>query len=151
MFAEVTAKQLVAVLHSGLQSAMRVGQEAAAAFDDLAHGASRVWLDASQIPTPGVVQQALDSARYEWLPDPAGFHSAEWLLHDSAEAVARLVHATPLTIAALATPPNPPRQVDDEGPWETVPVVLDPLRTAQERALLAAIAPAEPRANTIGF
>jgi hypothetical protein len=151
MFAEVTAEQLVAVLHSGLQSAIRVGQEAAAAFDDLAHGASRVWLDASQIPTPGVVQQALDSARYEWLPDPAGFHSAEGLLHDSAEAVARLVHATPLTIAALTTPPNPPRQVDDEGPWETVPVVLDPLRTAQERALLAAIAPAEPRANTIGF
>lgn len=32
-----------------------------------------------------------------------------------------------------------------------MPVVLDPLRTAQEPALLAAIAPAEPRANSIGF
>jgi hypothetical protein len=151
MFAEVTAERLVAELHSGLQSAIRVGHQAAAAFDGLAHGASRVWLDARQIPTPGVVQQALDGARYEWLPDPAGFHSAEGLHHDSAEAVVRLVRATPLTIATLATPPNPPRQVDDEGPWETVPVVLDPLRTAQERALLAAIAAAEPRADTIGF
>lgn len=65
--------------------------------------------------------------------------------------MARLVRAAPLTIAALATPPNSPHQVDDEGPWETVPVVLDPLRTSQERALLAAIAPAEPQANTIGF
>jgi len=113
MFAEVTAEQLVAVLHSGLQSAVRVGQRVAAAFDGLTHGASRVWLDASQIPTPGVVQQALDSARYEWLPDPAGFHSAEGLHHDSAEAAIRLVRATPLTIAALAPRPNPPHQVDD--------------------------------------
>jgi hypothetical protein len=151
MFAEVTADQLVAVMHSGLQSAIRVGQQVAAAFDGLAHGASRVWLDADQIPVPSAVQQALDSARYEWLPDPAGFHSAGGLHHDSAEAVVRLVHATPLTIAALATPSNPRRQVDDEGSWETVPVVLDPLRAAQERALLAAIAPAEPHAHTIGF
>jgi len=151
MLAEVTAEQLVAVMHSGLQSAIRVGQQVAAALDGLAHGASRVWLDADQIPVPRAVQQALDSARYEWLPDPAGLHSAGGLHHDSAEAVVCLVRATPLTIAALATPSNPRRQVDDEGPWETVPVVLDPLRAAQERALLAAIAPAEPHSHTIGF
>ncbi len=151
MFAGIAAEQLVAVLHSGLQPGIRVGQQVAAAFDGLAHGASRVWLDAGQTPTPSAVQQALHSARYEWLPDPAGLHSAEALHQDAAEAVARLVRAAPLTIAALATPPNSPHQVDDEGPWETVPVVLDPLRTSQERALLAAIAPAEPQANTIGF
>jgi hypothetical protein len=151
MFAEVTADQLVAVMHSGLQSAIRVGQHVADELDDLSHGASRVWLDASQMSTPGPIQQVLDSARYEWLPDPAGFHSAEGLHHDSAEAVVRLVHATPQIIAALAIPLDPPRHVDDKGPWETVPVVLDPLRTAQERALLAAIAPADSQANTIGF
>jgi hypothetical protein len=151
MFAEVTAEQLVAVLHSGLQSAIRVGQQVAASFDGLAHGASRVWLEAGQIPTPGVVQEALDSARYEWLPDPAGLHSAEGLLHVSAGAVVRLVRATPLTIEALTAPATQPNPIDDEGPWETVPAVLDPLRTAQERALLAAIAPAESQANTIGF
>lgn len=151
VFADVPAEQLVAVMQSGLQSAIRVGQQVSAAFEDLAHGASRVWLDGTQIPMRGAVQEALESARYEWLPDPAGFHSAAGLHHDAAEAVVLLVHATPLTIAALATPLNPSHQVDDEGQWETVPVVLDPLRTAQERALLAAITPAEPPAHTIGF
>lgn len=151
LFAEVTAEQLVAVLHSGLQSAIRVGQQVAAALDGLTHGASRVWLDAGQIPTPGAVQQALDSARHEWLPDPAGFHSAEALHHVASEAVVRLVRATPLTIEALTAPATQPNPIDDEGPWETVPVALDPLRAAQERALLAAIAPAEPHAHTIGF
>ena len=138
MFAEVTAEQLVAVLHSGLQSAIRVGQQVAAAFDGLAHGANRVWLDAKPDPCARRRPTGSGQRSIRWLPDPAGFHSAEGLLHDSAEAVARLVHATPLTIATLATPPNPPRQVDDEAVGETVPVVLD-LRTAQERALLAAI------------
>jgi hypothetical protein len=151
MFAEVTAERLVAVLHSGLQSAIRVGQGVAAAFDGLTHGASRVWLEARSIPMPGAVQQALDSARYEWLPDPAGVHSTAVLLHDSAEAVVRLVRAAPLTIAALSTPPNPPRQVDDEGPWETVPVALEPLRTSQEWASRAVVAPPEPSAHTMSL
>ncbi len=152
MFAEVTAEQLVAVLQSGLQSTIRVGQQTVAALDSLTHGASRVWLDASQIPTPGVVQEALDSARYEWLPNPAGFQPAEALHQVVSEAVVRLMRATPLTIEALtagATQPISP--IDDEEPWETVPVDLDPLRTARERALLAAIAPAEPPANSIGL
>lgn len=151
MFAAVTAELLVAVLHSGLQSAIRVGQQVAAALDGLTHGASRVWLDAGQIPTPGAVQKALDSARHEWLPDPAGFHSAEALHHVASEAVVRLVRATPLTIEALTAPATQPNPIDDEGPWETVPVVLDPLRTAQERALLAAIARAEPQTHSIGL
>lgn len=152
MFAEVTAEQLVAVLHSGLQSAIRVGQEAAAAFDDLAHGASRVWLDASQIPMPGVVQEALDTTRYEWLSDPAGFHSAAALHQVASAAVVHLMRAAPLTVEALtAAASHPINPIDDEEPWETVPVVLDPLRTAQDRALLAAIAPAEPPANSIDF
>lgn len=151
MFTEATADQLVAVMHSGLQSAIRVGHQVAAAFDDLTHGASRVWLDASHTPTPGPVQQALDSGRYEWLPDPAGFHSAEALVPASAEAIDRLVRATPLTIEALTAPATQPNSIDDEGPWETVQVVLDPLRTAQERALLAAVAPAEPQTHSIGF
>lgn len=151
MFAEVTAEQFVAVLHSGLQSAIRVGQQVAAAFDDLAHGANRAWRDASQIPIPGVTRQALDSTRYEWLPDPAGFHSAEALHQVASEAVVRLIRAAPLTIEALtAGATQPINPIDDEGPWETVPVVLDPLRTAQERALLAAIAPSERPANSIG-
>lgn len=151
MFAEVTAEQLVAVMHSGLQSAVRVGHQVAAAFDDLTHGASRVWLDASHTPRPGPVQRALDSGRYEWLPDPARFHSAEALVPASAEAIDRLVRATPLTIEALTAPATQPNPIDDEGPWETVQVVLDPLRTAQERALLAAIAPAEPQTHSIGL
>lgn len=151
MFADITAEQLVDVLHSGLQSAIRVGHQVAAAFDGLAHGASRVWLDASQTPMPGVVQQALDSVRYGWFPDPAGFHSAEALHQVASEAVVRLVQATPLIIEALTAPATQPNPIDDEGPWETVPVALDPLRTSQERALLAAIAPAEPPANSIGF
>lgn len=150
MFAEVTPEQLVARLHSGVQSAIRVGRQAAATFDDLAHGASRVWLEAGQIPMPGVVQQARDSARHGWLPDPAGFHSAEALHQVASEAVVCLVRATPLTIEALTAPSTQPNPTD-EGPWETVAVVLDPLRTSQERALLAAIAPAEPPANSIGF
>jgi hypothetical protein len=61
------------------------------------------------------------------------------------------VRATPLTIEALTAPATQPNPIDDEGPWETVPVVLDPLRTAQERALLATVAPAEPPGHTVGF
>jgi len=90
-------------------------------------------------------------ARYEWLPDPARFHSGEALVPASAEAIDRLVRATPLTIEALTAPATQPNPIDDEGPWETVQVVLDPLRAAQERALLAAIAPAEPQTHSIGL
>jgi len=152
MFAEVTAEKLVAVMHSGLQSAIRVGQHVANELDDLAHGASRVWLNDSQIPTPRVIQRGMDGTRHEWLPDPAGFHSAEALHEVASEAVLRLVRATPLTVEALTAGARQPiNPIDDEGPWETAPVVLDPLRTAQERALLATVAPAKPPGHTVGF
>lgn len=90
-----SADQLVAVLHLVSSQPSASGQAGRRAFDGLAHGSSRVWLNASQIPTPRVTQRGMDGTRYEWLPDPAGFHSAEGLHHDSAEAVVRLVHATP--------------------------------------------------------
>lgn len=151
LFVEITPGQLVTAAHSGLQSAIRVGHEVIAALDGLTRGTSRVWLDASHIPMPKhSVQKALDSLRYDWWPDPATYHSAETLHHDATEALRKLIHATPMAIAALATSPSVAAPVDnDDGPWETLPVVHDPLRAAQNREELAIIVPSESHARPI--
>lgn len=152
MFADASAEQLLVVAHSGLQSAIRVGHAVVTALDGLTRGASRVWLNADQIPMPKYsVQKALDNLRYGWWPDPATHHSAEALHDNAAEALSRLVRAAPLTIETL-TQGSPraqkPDNVDDL--WETVPAVLDPLRTAQDLARRAAIVPAQSPARTVG-
>ncbi len=151
MFADIPPEQLIAVAHSGLQSAIRVGQQVVAALDRLTRGASRVWLDTSHTPMPKhSVQEALDSLRYDWRPDPAVYHSAEALHRCATDALTRLVHAAPRSIGAIAANAADPSHVDDEGPWETVPTTLDPLRTAQERAHLAVIPRSEAAVHTIG-
>ncbi len=152
MFAETTPEQLLVVAHCGLQSAIRVGHHVVAALDELTHGASRVWLEASHIPMPKYsVQKALDSLRYDWGPGPATYHSAGTLHHDASEALSGIVRATPLTFEALATGASQaPPDDNDEGPWETVPAVLDPLRAAQEVERQAIILSAEPPAQAIG-
>ena len=151
LFAEITPGQLVTAAHSGLQSAIRVGHEVIAALDMLTRGGSRAWLDASHIPMPKhSVQKALDSLRYDWWPDPATYHSAETLHHDATEALRKLIHATPMTVEALTTGPSRAAQADtDDGPWETVPGVLDPLRAAQDRERLAIFVPSESQARPI--
>lgn len=151
LFVEITPGQLVTAAHSGLQSAIRVGHEVIAALDGLTRGTSRVWLDASHIPMPKhSVQKALDSLRYDWWPDPATYYSAETLHHDATEALRKLIHATPMAIAALATCPSVAAPADnDDDPWETLPVVLDPLRAAQDREGLAIIVPSESHARPI--
>jgi hypothetical protein len=65
--------------------------------------------------------------------------------------MARLGRATPLTIEALAAQRSltEPRDTD-EGPWETVPTILDPLRAAQDQARLAMILPTCEPTHTIG-
>jgi hypothetical protein len=153
MFADTSAERFLAMAHSGLQSATRVGHAVVAALDSLTHGASRVWLNADQIPMPRhSVQKALDSLRYDWWPDPATFHSAETVHHNAAEALTKLARATPLTIEALGLTSSRTPEADDlEELWETVPAVLDPLRAAQDLARRAAIAPAEPPAHTVGI
>lgn len=153
MFAAVTADQLVAVLHSSLQSATRVGQHVIAALQELTYGSSRIWRDAGQTQMPAASSHGgLDDLRYEWRPDPVGSNSAKELHEQTSRALTRLTHATPLTLEALAARTSRPEHVgDDEGPWETVSPPADPLRTAQEWARLAAIAPSEPPAPTIGF
>lgn len=94
--------------------------------------------------------EALDSHRYDWWPDPAAYHSAETLHHDATEALRKLVQAAPMTVEALATGPSRAAQADtDDGPWETVPVVLDPLRSAQDRERLTIIVPSESHARSI--
>ena len=151
MFADATPEQLLAVAHSGLQSAIRVGHEVVAGLDGLTRGASRVWLDASHIPMPKhSVQKALDSLRYYWWPDPATYHSAETMHRNAAEAVTNLARATPLTIQAL-TQARAQEADNLEDLWETVPVVLDPLRAAEDLARRAAIVPAQPPAHTVGL
>ncbi len=150
MFADTPPEQLVTVAHSGLQSAIRVGHQVVAALDGLTRGASRVWLDASHTPMPKhSVQEALDGLRYDWRPDPAAFHSAETLHHNASNALARLVGATPHVIEAVDCPSLPLLGGRDDSPWETVSAPLDPLRTAQERAKLAAIVPSEQPARAI--
>lgn len=151
LFAETSPEQLVAVAHSGLQSAIRVSRHVVAATNELTHGASQVWVDADHIPTPThTARTTLDDHRYDWLPDPAGAHSAEPVHEQTSRALTRLVDAAPLTIEALAASTSRLEQVgDDEGPWETVSPPADPLRTSQEWARLAAITPAQPPAPTI--
>lgn len=95
------------------------------------------------------VQEALDGLRYDWRPDPAAFHSAETLHHNASNALARLVGATPHVIEAVDCPSLPLLGGRDDSPWETVSAPLDPLRTAQERAKLAAIVPSEQPARAI--
>lgn len=153
LFAETSPEQHLAVLHSGLQAAIRVGRHVATAMDQLTRGASRVWLDARHVPMPRhSVRMALEDRRYDWLPDPASFHSAESLHRNATDALNMLVKATPLIIETLAIqPPQPDKPGDDEGPWETVPLPpLDPLRAAQERANLATVAPTSTLARAIG-
>ena len=153
MFAYIAPEQFLAIAHSGLQSAIRVGHAVVAALDGLTRGASRAWLNADQIPMPRhSVQKALDSLRYDWWPDPATYHSAEALHDNAAEAVSRLVRAAPLTIKTLTQGSPRAHKPDNlEDLWETVPVVLDPLRAAQDLARRAAIMPAQPPAHTIGI
>ena len=150
LFAKTSPEQLVAVAHSGLQSAIRVGRHVLAAMEELTYGPSRVWVDADHIPTPAhTARMTLDDHRYDWLPDPVGFHSAEPLHEQASRALTRLANATPLTIEALAVRTSRKQVGDADGPWETVSPPADPLRTAQEWATLAAIAPAEPPTHTI--
>ncbi|CAL8979893.1 MAG: hypothetical protein HZB48_06405 [Actinobacteria bacterium] len=151
LFAETSPEQLVAVIHSGLQAATRVGRHVLAAMDELTHGASRVWVNAGQIPTPRHTARTMLDNHYDWAPDRVGFHSAEPLHEQTSRALDSLVNATPLTIEALAASTSLPEQVEDEGPWETVSPPADPLRTSQEWARLAAIPSAEPPAPTIRF
>ena len=151
MFAETSPDQLVAVSHSGLQSAIRVGRHVVAVMDELTHGANRIWVDAGHIPTHTHTARTTLDNHYDWAPDPVGFHSAEPLHEQTSRALARLVHATPLTVEALAMHTSRSGQVDDEGPWETVSPPADPLRAAQEWARLAAITPAEPPAPTVSL
>lgn len=150
LFAERSFEQYIVVLHSGLQSAIRVGQQVLATLDDLTRGANRVWVDADHVPASvHAAQMALYGVRYNWQPDPAGFYSAETLHDRASRALTELAHATPLTIDALISQTLPPAQVGDEGPWETVSTPLDPLRAAQEQAKLAAIFPTGSPAPSI--
>ncbi len=152
LFADTSPEAYLAVAHSALQSAVRVGEHLVSALDDLTRGANRVWLEASHIPMPKhSVQKMLDSLRYDWLPDPASYHSAESLNLNAAAALDKLVMAAPLTIDALvALPAQPDQGSDDEGPWETVPPPpIDTLYAAQTQAILAAIAPSERPARSI--
>lgn len=151
LFAETSPEQLVAVAHSGLQSAIRVGRHVLAAMDELTHGASRIWVDAGRIPIPTHKARTILDNHYDWAPDPVGFQSAEPLHAKTSRALASLVTATPLTIEALAASTSRPEQDEDEGPWETVSPPLDPLRAAQEWASRAVIAPPEPPAHTISL
>lgn len=151
MFAERSFEEHIAELHSGLQSAVRVGQQVLAALDNLTHGANRVWVEADHVPASiHAAQMALDRPRYDWQPDPAGFHSARTLRDQASRALTGLVQATPLTIDALISRTSTADHVGgDAGPWETVSAPLDPLRAAQEQARLAAICPTEPPAHTL--
>lgn len=151
LFADTSPERQLAVLHSSLQSATRVGQHVVNALAELTYGANRVWLGDGHLPTPtGAVRKTLGNPHRNWRPDPAGFHSGRTLHHQGSQALTSLAHATPLTIEALAsrTPP-PERDAAEQGPWETVPPPLDPLQAAQQRARLAAMKPAEPPAHTI--
>ena len=152
MFAQTPPERLLAMTHSGLQSAIRVGHAVVAALDGLTRGTSRAWLNADQIPMPKhSVQKALDSLRYDWWPDPATFHSAETVHHNAAEALTKLTRATPLTIEALMLASSRAPEAEDlEELWETVPVALDPLRAAQDMARKAAALAAQPPAHTVG-
>lgn len=151
LFAGTSPEGHLAVLHSGLQSAVVIGRQILTALHQLTHGTSRPWLDASHIPQSiHPTRQALATIRYGWLPDPDAYHSADRLHLVATEALTRLVHATPLAIEALgAQPPQPAQRSDDDGPWETVAAPLDPLRAAQDRATLAAIVPSGPQARTM--
>ena len=151
MFADVPAEQRIAVLHAGLQAAVRVGRQVEAVLEDLTHGTSRVWLEASHAPASiHAAHMAVDGPRYDWQPDRAGFHSAETLRYQTSRAITGLVHSTPLTIEALTSRTSAADQVgDDEGPWETVTPPLDPLRASQELAELATIFPSQPQAHAI--
>ncbi len=152
MFAQTPPERLLAIAHSGLQSALRVGHAVVAALDGLTRGTSRAWLNADQIPMPKhSVQKALDSLRYDWWPDPATFHSAETVHHNAAEALTKLTRATPLTIEALGRLSSPTPEADNlEELWESVPLALDPLRAAQNMARKAAAFAAQPPAHTVG-
>ncbi len=150
LFADTSPEHQLAMLHSSLQSATRVGENVVNALAELTYGANRVWLGESHIPMPtGSARTALDNPHYTWRPDPAGFHSARTLHHQGSRALTRLAHATPLTIETLISRPPPAERGDaDQGPWETVSPPLDPLQTAQQRARLAPTTPAEPSAHT---
>lgn len=152
LFTDTRFEQHIASLHSGLQAGLRVGRQVVAAVDDVTHGTSRVWLDTSRIPMSARTEQArLDAFRYDWRPNLAARDSAETLNHNARDAVARLGHATPLTIEALAARRSLIESRDtDEGPWETVPTILDPLRAAQDQARLAMILPTCEPTHTIG-
>lgn len=151
MFADTFPERQLAVLHSSLQSATRVGEHVVNALAELTYGANRVWLDVGHAPTPtGSARRTLDDPHHTWRPDPAGFHSGRTLHHQASQALTSLTYATPLTIETLIsrTPPAGGGRVD-QGPWETVSPSLDPLQAAQERVRLAATTPAEPSAHTI--
>jgi hypothetical protein len=151
LFADSTPERHLAIACSSLQAASRVGLEVAASFQQLTHGQTRVWVDASHVPMPTYsVQKALDSLRYDWLPDPPTYHSAAQLYGQAAEAHRTLARATCTVADSLATPHRPPRELGDEAPWETVgPPPLDPLRAAQDRANLTPSWSAEARSRTI--
>lgn len=149
LFAETSPERLVSVAHSGLQSAIRVGRHVVGATDELAHGASRIWVDAGRIPTPPrSVSRGSDNLRLDWWPDPADSPSAEALHEQTSRALTGLVYATPLVIEPLTSRTPLPGRVDDKGLWEAVSPPADPLRTAQEWARLAAISLAGPPEHT---
>jgi hypothetical protein len=96
------------------------------------------------------VQKALDSLRYDWLPDPPTYHSAAQLTRHAADAQQTLARATCMVVDSLVSPVGQPRILGDEGPWETVgPPPLDPLRAARDRANLTPSWSAEARSRTI--
>ncbi len=121
LFVDTSPEHLVAVLHSGLQSATRLGQRVMSATDELARGASRVWVDAGGIPSPlRSVPIRSDNLRLDWWPDPADSHSGELLHEQTSRALTGLVYATPLVIEPLTSRTSLPGRVDDKGLWEAV-------------------------------
>ncbi len=117
-----------------------------AALQELTYGSSRIWRDARQTPMPAASSHSgLDDLRCKWRPDPVGSNSAKELYDQTSRAMTKLTHATLLTTEACLSHTRWPEQVsDDEGPWETVSPPLEPLRSAQEWATSAAIAPSDP-------
>lgn len=98
------------------------------------------------------VLKALDSFRYDWLPDPATYHSAETLHHNATDAQRRLVHTATYKMDVLATHTAVPQQGGvDDSPWETVSAPAEPLRVAQRREQLAIPASAIRRTPGVGW
>lgn len=126
------AEHQTEIAHSALQAACHVGLAAAETLRELSYGPSRVWTQTEQVlrylPS---TQQRLAAAGMDWLPDPAGVHSAKPLhqiavkAHDALTRAAQHYLATNVPRSALVVSA-------DEQPWEIVTASIGHRRQDEE-------------------